>query len=60
MHMEAKMFAKMFFILKETCRFVAKEKAYFLLPILFLFALLGVLIISAGPSAITAFIYAGF
>lgn len=54
------MFAKMFFILKETCRFVAKEKAYFLLPILFLFALLGVLIISAGPSAITAFIYAGF
>lgn len=50
---------KFLFILREMLRLVARNKLYFLLPILASLALLGFLVYSLGPTVFITFLYAG-
>tara|TARA_Y100001958_G_C21134997_1_gene475309 strand:- start:479 stop:631 length:153 start_codon:yes stop_codon:yes gene_type:complete len=47
-------------IIKEFFKFVLERKKYYLIPVIFLLALFGVIIILGEGSAIAPFIYAIF
>lgn len=50
---------KLIYILREMFRLIARNKLYFLLPVLICLALLGFLVYSLGPAALVTFLYAG-
>ncbi|MDP7110813.1 MAG: DUF5989 family protein [Myxococcota bacterium] len=50
---------KLWLILREIVRLLARNKLYFLAPILILLALLAFLVYSLGPVAVITFLYAG-
>lgn len=50
---------KSFWILRELLRLVGRHKAWFLLPILVGLVAVGFMVVSLGPAAVVAFLYAG-
>jgi len=50
---------KLWFLLRETYRFLRKHRRYILAPLLLLLLLIALLAFYVGPGAVVTFIYAG-